>query len=155
MSEIERTLVFVKPDGVQRALIGEILSRFERMGLKLVGAKLVWMDTDFSRKHYAEHVDKPFYKDMEKFITEGPVMALVLEGRGAISVVRKMVGSTKPEEAIPGTIRGDFAHDLGDSRNVVHASANEVDAKREIKLWFKPTELHSYRRADERQVLFQ
>lgn len=154
MSELERTLVFVKPDGVQRALIGEILSRFEKAGLKIVGAKLVWMDGSFSRRHYAEHVDKPFYNDMKKFITEGPVMAVVLEGRGAIGVTRKLIGSTKPQEALPGTIRGDFAHDLGDGRNVVHASANEADAKREVKLWFKPSELHSYRRADERHVIF-
>ena len=148
----EKTLVMLKPDAVQRAVTGEIVSRFEKAGLKIVAAKLVWVDEEFSKKHYQEHIGKPFYQELELLLTEGPVLALVLEGKGAITVVRKMVGATKPEEALPGTIRGDFAHSLGDGRNLIHASANEQDAKREIPLWFKEDEIHSYSRADEKHV---
>jgi len=152
MNDIERSLVLLKPDAIQRAVAGEIVTRFERAGLKIVAAKMVWIDSDFSRKHYAEHIEKPFYLEMEKFITEGPLIALVLEGRGAIAVVRKMVGSTNPTEAPPGTIRGDYAHDLGDGRNLIHASANPKDAEKEVSLWFSPGEIHSYQRADERHT---
>jgi nucleoside-diphosphate kinase len=153
--EIERTFVMVKPDGVQRAIVGEIISRFEKAGLKISAMRMHWVDKSLSKKHYAEHIDKPFYPEMEKFITEGPVVAIVLEGRGAITAVRKMIGTTKPEEAAPGTIRGDYAHALGDSRNLIHASANTEDAQREISLWFSDSEIHSYRRSDEIQVLHQ
>lgn len=155
MNDIERSLVLLKPDAIQRAVSGKILTRFERAGLKLVAAKMVWIDPDFSKRHYAEHLDKPFYEEMEKFITEGPLLALVLEGRGAIAVIRKMVGSTNPSEAAPGTIRGDYAHDLGDGRNLIHASANPDDAKKEISLWFAQGEIHSYKRSDEHHVLYQ
>lgn len=152
---IERTFVMVKPDAVQRAVAGELISRFERAGLKIVAMRMQWVDADFSKKHYAEHVSKPFYPELEAMITEGPVLAMVLEGRGAISVIRKMVGSTKPEEAAPGTIRGDYAHALGDGRNLIHASANADDAAKEIKLWFSDKDVHSYKRADEKHVLYQ
>lgn len=152
---IEKTFVMLKPDAVQRAVTGEILTRFEKAGLKTVAMKMVWVDSAFSKKHYQEHIDKPFYQELELLLTEGPVLALVLEGNGAISVVRKMVGATKPEEALPGTIRGDFAHSLGDGRNLIHASANEADAQNEIPLWFEENELHSYKRADERHVQHQ
>lgn len=155
MNEIERSLVLIKPDGVQRAVSGEIITRFEKAGLKIIAAKMVWVDAEFSKRHYAEHLEKAFYKDLEVLITEGPIVALVLEGRGAIGVIRKMVGPTNPSEAAPGTIRGDFAHDLGDGRNLIHASANMEDSKKEINLWFTPSEIHSYKRSDERHVLYQ
>ncbi len=155
MNDIERSLVLIKPDGVQRAVAGEIITRFEKAGLKIVGAKMVWVDGDFSKRHYAEHLDKPFYKDLESLITEGPILAMVIEGRGVIAVVRKMVGPTKPEEAAPGTIRGDLAHNLGDGRNLIHASAHSQDAEKEISLWFSKEEIHSYKRADERHTQYQ
>lgn len=148
----EKTFVMFKPDAVQRAVTGEIISRFEKAGFKIVAAKMVWVDEAFSKKHYQEHIGKPFYQELELLLTEGPVLALVLEGKGAIAAVRKMVGATKPEEALPGTIRGDFAHALGDGRNLIHASANSEDAQKEIPLWFKEDEIHSYSRADERHV---
>jgi len=154
---IQRTLILVKPDGVRRALSGQILTRFENAGLKVVGMKMVWIDKDFAKKHYKEHVDKHFYKGLEAMITEGPVIAAVLEGVEAIEVVRKICGTTEPKGAAPGTIRGDFAHHsygLTDSkgislRNIIHASGSTSDAKDEINLWFKDSELHSYERADE------
>ena len=149
---IERTLVLVKPDGVQRALVGEILKRFENVGLKIVGMKMVHVDKDFAKKHYAEHVEKPFYPGLESIITMGPVVALVLEGVSAIEVVRKMVGATEPKSAAPGTIRGDFTHvsyQYADSegigiKNVVHASADKNDADKEVGLWFSDEELFDY-----------
>jgi nucleoside-diphosphate kinase len=151
--EIEHTFVMIKPDGVQRAIVGELLTRFEKVGFKIIALKMFWMDQEFSRRHYAEHVDKPFYQEMENFITEGPVLAFVLEGRGAIAAVRKMIGAMRPEESAPGTIRGDYAHALGDTRNVIHASSSADDAAQEIKLWFDRSEIYSYKRSDERQVL--
>src|SRR3989338_513121 len=147
---VERTFVMLKPDAVQRSVSGDLIARFEKAGLKIVAMKMVWVDKKFSREHYAEHIQKPFYGELEALITEGPVIAIVLEGRGSIAVCRKMVGATRPEEAVPGTIRGDFAHSLGDGRNLIHASANAEDAKKEIKLWFTDREIHSYKRADER-----
>lgn len=149
---IEKTFVMFKPDAVQRAVMGEILTRFEKVGLKIVAMKMVWVDQGFSKNHYAEHVGKPFYAELELLITEGPVLAMILEGRNAIAVVRKMVGATKPDDSPPGTIRGDYAHALGDGRNLIHASANDSDAQKEIPLWFQENEVHSYSRADERHV---
>jgi nucleoside-diphosphate kinase len=154
---IQRTLVLIKPDGVQRSLSGRIIQRFEDAGFKIIGMKMVWVDKDFSKKHYADHVDKPFYKGLEEFITAGPVIAMVLEGVDAIENVRKIVGGTEPKSAPPGTIRGDFAHvsyGYADSKgigikNLIHASGNEQDAKREVELWFKPEELHSYKTVHE------
>ncbi len=149
----ERTLVLLKPDAVQRCVMGEILSRFERAGFKVVGCKMVWIDKELSRKHYADHVDKPFYPGLEGMITQGPVLALVLEGVEACATVRKMVGATEPKTAQPGTIRGDFAHvsyahadkhNLG-IKNLIHASEDTAAAEREVRLWFEPDELHSYR----------
>jgi len=150
---IERSLVLIKPDGVQRGLIGKIISRFEDAGLKLVGMKLVWVDKAFAKKHYAEHVEKPFYPGLEAMITMGPVLAMVLEGVHAIEIIRKMVGPTEPRAAPPGTIRGDFAHvsyKYADKKgisikNLIHASDSEKTAKREIELWFSKEELHSYK----------
>jgi nucleoside-diphosphate kinase len=158
---IERTLVLLKPDTVQRALIGKIIQRFENIGLKLIGMKLVWVDEEFSKKHYSAHVDKKFYPGLEKMITEGPVVAIVLEGIHVVELVRKIVGSTEPRTAQPGTIRADFAqhsYDYTDSKgiaikNLVHASGNIEEAKQEVELWFKPEELHTYKTVHDIHVL--
>ena len=107
---IEQTLILVKPDGVKRSLIGDIIKRFEQRGLKIVGLKMVQIDSDFSKKHYAEHISKKFYRGLEKFIVSGPVVAIVIEGINSIEVVRKIVGETEPKSASIGTIRGDYAH---------------------------------------------
>ena len=149
---IEKTLVLIKPDGVQRGLVGEILQRFEKVGLKIIAMKMVHVDQEFAREHYAEHVDKPFYPGLESLITMGPVVAMVLEGIDAIELVRKMVGSTEPKSAQPGTIRGDYAHvSYGHAdetgigvKNVIHASANREDKKKEVSLWFKDADIHEY-----------
>ena len=157
---IERTLVLLKPDAVQRGICGEILSRFEKVGLKIVGMRQFWSDREFAKKHYAEHISKSFYPFLEDMIVMGPVVAIVFEGVEAISLVRKMCGATEPKSALPGTIRGDYAQvsyghvdkkQIG-IKNVIHASANSNDAKKEIKLWFKEEELHSYRTVHEMHV---
>jgi len=145
---MERTFVMVKPDGVQRGLIGDIISRFEDRGLKLVGAKLMQIDQELAEEHYAEHEDKPFFEDLTDFITSGPVMAMVWEGQDAIAQVRKMMGATDPADSAPGTIRGDFGLDMG--RNVIHGSDTEPgSAEREIELFFDDAELEDYERIDE------
>jgi nucleoside-diphosphate kinase len=154
---IEQTLVLIKPDGIERALAGRIISRFEDVGLKIVAMKMIRVDSDFSKKHYSDHVKKPFYAGLEKFITTGPVLAFVLEGVHAVELVRKLVGPTEPKAAQPGTIRGDFAHHsyaFADKKgiaikNLIHASGNQKDAKREIALWFSGDELHSYKTVHE------
>ncbi|AOW79946.1 nucleoside diphosphate kinase [Halodesulfurarchaeum formicicum] len=144
----ERTFVMVKPDGVQRGLIGEIIARFEDRGLKLVGAKLMRIDQALAEEHYAEHTDKPFFEDLTDFITSGPVLAMVWEGQDAIAQVRTMMGATDPAESAPGTIRGDFGLDMG--RNVIHGSDTEPgSAEREIELFFDEEELEDYERIDE------
>lgn len=158
---IERTLVLLKPDAVQRCVMGEIVARFERAGFKIVGCKMAWVDEEFSKKHYAEHVEKPFYPGLEAMITHGPVLALVLEGIQAVENIRKMVGETEPRAAKPGTIRGDYAHvsyGYADDKkigvkNLIHASASASDAKKEIDLWFSPEELHSYRTVHDAHIL--
>ncbi|NLZ39127.1 MAG: nucleoside-diphosphate kinase [Firmicutes bacterium] len=142
---MERTFVMVKPDGVQRGLIGEVIKRFEQKGLKLVGLKLMQVSQELAAKHYGEHQGKPFYDELIDFITSGPVVAMVWEGLNAISVVRTMMGQTNPASAAPGTIRGDFAMYLGN--NVVHGSDSEASAEREIKLFFKKEELLTYEKA--------
>ena len=149
MSDTERTFVMVKPDGVQRGLIGEIVSRFEDRGLKLVGAKFMQIDDDLAHQHYGEHEDKPFFDDLVDFITSGPVMAMVWEGQDATRQVRAMMGETDPAESDPGTIRGDYGLDLG--RNVIHGSDNEDPGanEREIDLFFDEDELVDYDRIDE------
>ncbi len=148
MSELERTFVMVKPDGVQRGLIGEIVSRFEDRGLKLVAGKVMQIDDELAREHYAEHVDKPFFDDLSSFITSGPVFAMVWEGQAAVAQVRTMMGETDPADSAPGTIRGDFGLDLG--RNVIHGSdTEEGSAAREINLFFDADELQDYERIDE------
>ena len=148
MTETERTFVMVKPDGVQRGLIGEIVSRFEDRGLKLVAGKFMQIDDELARDHYAEHVDEPFFDDLSSFITSGPVFAMVWEGQDAIAQVRTMMGETAPADSAPGTIRGDFGLDLG--RNVIHGSdTEEGSAEREVGLFFDDEELHDYERIDE------
>jgi len=157
---IEQTLVLVKPDGVARGLVGEVIRRFENRGLKVVGLKMVKIDTDFSKKHYAAHVDKEFYQGLEDFIISGPVIAMVVEGVDAIENVRKLGGATESKSALPGTIRGDYSHvsySHADERgmaikNIIHASGDVDDAAKEISLWFSVDELHSYKRSNEEHV---
>jgi len=149
MTDAERTFVMVKPDGVQRGLIGEIVSRLEDRGLKLVGAKFMRIDRELAEQHYGEHEDKPFFEDLVSFITSGPFMAMVWEGQDAVSQVRTMMGETDPAESPPGTIRGDLGLDLG--RNVIHGSDDEDPGanEREIELFFDEDELLEWERIDE------
>ena len=146
MADRERTFVMVKPDGVQRGLIGEIIGRFEDRGLKLVGAKFMRIDEVLAHEHYAEHEDKPFFDGLVDFITAGPVMAMVWEGQDATRQVRKMMGETDPADSAPGTIRGDFGDKSGDSkmRNVCHASDSTESAEAEIQRFFEPHEVFAY-----------
>ncbi|MBC6314928.1 nucleoside-diphosphate kinase [Listeria grandensis] len=142
---MERTYVMVKPDGVARGLIGEIVSRLEKKGLTLVGAKLMRIDEALATQHYAEHVGKAFFPDLLAFITSGPVFAMVWEGDEAVAMARLMMGKTNPLEAEQGTIRGDFAVHM--NRNVIHGSDSVESAKREIGLFFNDAELLSYEKA--------
>ncbi|QLD84349.1 nucleoside-diphosphate kinase [Natronomonas halophila] len=148
MSDRERTFVMVKPDGVHRGLIGEVVSRFEDRGLKLVAGKFMQLDDDHAREHYADLSDEPFFEDLVEFITSGPVFAMVWEGKDAVAQVRSMMGETDPAESPPGSIRGDLGIDLG--RNVIHGSDTEPgSAEREIDLFFDDEELIDYERNDE------
>lgn len=147
----ERTLVLVKPDGVQRQLAGRIIARFEERGLKIVGLKLVKVDRDLAERHYAVHKGKPFFDGLVAFITSGPLLAMVLEGPNAIGMVRTMVGATKPTEAAPGTIRGDLAVEMG--QNLIHASDGPETAATEVAIWFRPDELVTYDREIDRWVI--
>jgi nucleoside-diphosphate kinase len=131
---VERTLVLIKPDAVQRALAGEILSRLERRGLKIVQAKLLTVDRALAEQHYAEHAEKPFFGELVEFITSARTLAVVIEGEGAIAVVRTTMGATNPVDSAPGTIRGDLALSMPD--NLVHGSDSPESAQREIALWF-------------------
>ena len=131
---VERTLVLVKPDAVRRSLAGEILTRFEHRGLRIREARLLTVDRGLAERHYAEHREKPFFGELVEFITSAPTLALVLEGEGAIAVVRTTMGGTNPAEAAPGTIRGDLALSMPD--NLVHGSDSPESAEREIDLWF-------------------
>ncbi len=145
----EQTFVMIKPDGVQRGLVGEVIGRLEERGLKLVAAKFMRIDQELAEKHYGEHEGKPFFEGLVEFITAGPVMAMVWEGQDATQQVRRMMGATDPAEAAPGTIRGDFGLDLG--RNVIHGSDDEDPGanEREIDLFFEDSELVGYDRIDE------
>jgi nucleoside-diphosphate kinase len=147
----ERTLVLVKPDGVQRLLVGRILARFEERGLKLVGLKLVDVDRALAERHYAVHREKPFFGGLVDFITSSPLVAVALDGPNAIAVVRTMVGATRPHDAAPGTIRGDFA--LETAQNLIHASDGPDTAAAELALWFAPSELLDYEREIDRWAL--
>ncbi|MCG9892156.1 MAG: nucleoside-diphosphate kinase [Thermosynechococcaceae cyanobacterium MS004] len=139
---MERTFLAIKPDGVQRKLVGEILGRFEAKGFTLVGLKLVTVSRELAEQHYGEHKDKPFFGGLVDFITSGPVVAMVWEGKGVVASARKIIGVTNPLNSEPGTIRGDFGVDIG--RNIIHGSDAPETAVREIDLWFKPEELASW-----------
>ena len=147
----ERTLVLVKPDGVQRLLAGRIIARFEERGLKVVGLKLVQVDRELAERHYAVHREKPFFGTLVEFITSSPLVAMALEGPNAIAVVRTMVGATRPHEAAPGTIRGDLA--LETAQNLIHASDGPETATAELALWFRSSELLDYLRDIDRLAL--
>jgi nucleoside-diphosphate kinase len=147
---MEQTLVLVKPDGVQRGLIGEIIHRLERRGLMLKGLKFMQMTRELAGAHYEAHVGKPFYPGLVDYITSGPVVAMVWEGNSAIQMVRNTMGVTKPAEAAPGTIRGDFAVEIG--RNLVHGSDGVESATREVSLFFAPEELVDWSRDADRWI---
>lgn len=135
----ERTLIFVKPDGVQKGLVGEIISRFERRGIRIVGLKQIHPSRQLTEGHYSVHRERPFFEAVVEFITSGPVVAMVLECPNAIEVTRSMMGATDPSKSAPGTIRGDFGLDI--ERNIIHGSSDPEAAAYEIPLWFKPEEL--------------
>ncbi|HEU67952.1 MAG TPA: nucleoside-diphosphate kinase, partial [Candidatus Acetothermia bacterium] len=143
---MERTLVLLKPDALQRRLVGRIIARLEAKGLRLVAMKLIQVPRDLAERHYAEHVGKPFYNELVSFLTSAPVVAVVVEGPHAIEAVRRLMGKTNPVEADPGTIRGDFGLSVG--MNLVHGSDSPAAATREIPLFFSPEEILSYSMAD-------
>ena len=142
----ERTFIAIKPDGVQRGLISEIIGRFERKGFKLVGLKQLIPSKELAQKHYGVHKDRPFFGDLVEFISSGPVIAMVWEGEGVILNARKLIGATKPLEAEPGTIRGDLAIDIG--RNIIHGSDGSETAAFEINLWFEDSEINDWKTSD-------
>ncbi len=144
---VERTFVAIKPDGVQRGLIGEVLGRFERKGFKLVALKQLIPSRELAEKHYGVHQERPFFRTLVDFISSGPVVAMVWEGAGVITSARRLIGATKPLEADPGTIRGDLAIDIG--RNVIHGSDAPETAVFEIGLWFTPAEINSWNPSDQ------
>jgi nucleoside-diphosphate kinase len=157
---IERTLVLLKPDAVQRGLMGRIISRFEDAGFKIIGTKMVWVDETKGKEHYSDIAERRGEKVLTcllKYVTCGPIMALCIEGVNAVENVRKIVGGTEPKTALPGTIRGDFAHlsfAYADKheisvKNLIHASGNVEEAKNEIKIWFNDNELHDYKTVHE------
>ncbi len=139
---MEKTFLMVKPDGVQRNLIGQIIARFEQKGFNLIGAKLMLISPEMAEKHYGEHVGKPFFDGLVKFITSGPVFAMAWEGENVVQISRTMMGATKPTEAAPGTIRGDFAVFMG--KNIIHGSDSVESAERELGIFFKTEELLCY-----------
>lgn len=162
---IEQTLMLIKSDGIKRGIAGKIITRFEDAGLKIVGAKMQWIDKAFAKKHYTEDVAKRRGAHVREwltdYITEGPVLAITLEGLHAVEAVRKICGTTEPRTAPPGTIRGDFCHvsyEWADKkkkaiRNIIHASGNKKEAEYEVRLWFKKDELHTYKTSSEEHIL--
>ncbi len=147
---MERSLVLVKPDAVQRGLIGEVIIRLERRGLRLVAAKFIIVSQELARTHYAIHVGKPFYEGLIRYITSAPVMAMVWEGPSAINAIRQTMGATSPTAAAPGSIRHDFALEIG--RNLTHASDNVENGEKEVALWFTPQEIVSWERSIDQWV---
>jgi nucleoside-diphosphate kinase len=139
---VERTFLAVKPDGVQRGLVGEIIGRFEAKGFTLVGLKLMQVSKELAQQHYGEHREKPFFPGLVDFITSGPVVAMVWEGKGVVASARKIIGATNPLTSEPGTIRGDYGVDIG--RNIIHGSDAVETAQREISLWFQSSELAAW-----------
>jgi nucleoside-diphosphate kinase len=146
----EKSLILIKPDGVQRLLVGRILERYEQRGLRIVGMKLVSVDRELAERHYDAHRDKPFFAGLVEFIISSPLVAVAVEGLNAIAVCRAINGATRPHEAAPGTIRGDLALETG--QNLVHASDSTENAEAELTLWFRPDELVSYERDIDRWV---
>lgn len=147
----ERTLILIKPDGVQRQLIGRIIDRYESRGLRIAGLKLVRVERSLAQQHYAVHADKPFYPGLVDFIISSPLVAMAVEGTNAIAVCRAINGATRPHEAAPGSIRGDYALDTG--MNLVHASDSLENAAAELALWFEPSELLDYERSVDAWIL--
>ncbi|MBN2733327.1 MAG: nucleoside-diphosphate kinase [Methanomicrobiaceae archaeon] len=147
---MDQTFLMIKPDGVQRGLVGEIVSRLENKGLKLVAAKFESLPEERVMEHYSEHKDKPFFPGLKSYIMSGPCFLMVWEGKKVVSITRQMIGATNPAEALPGTIRGDFALEIG--MNVIHGSDSEETAKREISIHFKNDEITSYERVDEKYL---
>lgn len=143
---MERTLIILKPDAVQRGLIGEIVARLERKGLKLIGIKMASLDEAILQNHYAEHIDKPFYAGLEQFMKSSPVVLMAWEGFECVTSVRTLVGSTNPRQADPGSIRGDLA--IGTGRNLIHASDSKPSGVKEVANFFKPEELFSYDKSE-------
>ena len=141
---MEKTLVLVKPDGVERGLIGTVIGRIENKGLKIAGLKLIHVSEELAKEHYGEHVDRPFFGDLVSFITSSPVVALAIEGDNAVAVMRTLMGGTNPQEAAPGTIRGDFGMTIG--MNLVHGSDSPESAERELNLFFQKEEVLDYKR---------
>jgi nucleoside-diphosphate kinase len=148
---VERTLIIIKPDGVERALIGPIITRFEQRGLKIIGMKMMQVSDELARRHYAIHEGKPFFEPLIDYITSAPVVVMALEGPEAIQAARNTIGATKPVEATAGSIRGDFGMMVG--RNLVHGSDSPENGEAEIALWFAADELISYERAIDRWIL--
>ena len=148
---MEKTLVLLKPDAIQRGLVGKIMSRLERKGLKFVAVKLMVISQELARRHYADHVGKPFFEGLVEFITSGPIIAAVVEGHNAVEVVRKTMGETQPAASAPGTIRGDLALDIG--RNLVHGSDSPRSAEREIGLFFSGAEVLDYARSNDHWIM--
>ncbi|MFO7680331.1 MAG: nucleoside-diphosphate kinase [Chloroflexota bacterium] len=147
---MERTLILVKPDGVQRGLVGEIVGRFERRGLKLAGLKFIQMSQELAETHYGVHKERPFYASLVEYITSGPIVAMVWEGKDAIAAARATMGATNPVAAAPGTIRGDFGMEIG--RNLVHGSDSPENAVNEVNLFFKEAELVAWDRVTDRWI---
>lgn len=147
---MQKTFLMIKPDGVQRGLIADIIGRFEKRGFKLIAMKMLKPSTELAQAHYAEHKEKPFFGGLVNFLTSGPVIAMVWAGENVISVARTMMGQTKPALSAPGTIRGDFAVNMG--RNVIHGSAIPEDAEREIALWFKEEEIADWERSNDKHI---
>ena len=148
---MEKTLVLVKPDGVQRGLVGKIISRLENKGFKLAALKLMNVSRKLAEEHYGEHVDKPFFGNLVRFITSSPIVAMAIEGENAVQVVRTTMGLTNPQEAAPGTIRGDFGLTIG--MNLIHGSDSGESAVRELDLFFGPSEILEYSRDVERWII--
>ena len=144
---LQRTFVMLKPDAVQRGYIGEIITRLERCGLKLIAMKFMMVSEELAQKHYAEHIGKPFYPKLVSYITSGPVVPMIWEGTNAIQMIRRILGETNPQNAAPGTIRADFGQEIG--RNIIHGSDSEESAKREIYLFFTEPEMVSFKKIDE------
>ena len=148
---MQRTLVLLKPDALQRGLVGEVMSRLERRGLKFVAMKLMPVSDELARRLYAEHVGKPFFDGLVRFITSSPIISMVVEGENAVALVRDVMGATNPQDASPGTIRGDLAVSVGS--NLIHGSDSEDSAKREIGLFFSPEEIVEYSRDIDRWII--